>query len=128
MKEPHPNVKVVMAALDAFNRRDKVAISRYVSEDYVYTLYGRGPFAGVYRGIDGMSRIVESGAKLGFNIKPSLVLVDGEYVFVLGKLTGKREGKSIETENCYLYRVKDGKLVEGRNVPTDQYAFDEYCR
>jgi len=128
VKVTHPNVKIITAALDAFNTRDSDAISRYVSEDYAYTLHGRGPFAGVYKGFEGVSRIVDAGAALGFKVKPLLVLADAEYVFVLGKLTGEREGKTIETENCYIYRVRDGKLVEGRNVPTDQYAFDEYCR
>jgi ketosteroid isomerase-like protein len=128
LKDLHPNVKLTMVALDAFNKRDKDAIRRYVSEDYTYTLYGKGPFAGVYRGIEEFSRLVDEGAKLGFKIKPKFVLADDEYVFVLGELTGKRKGKTLDTENCYLYRVENGKLVEGRNIPTDQSAFDEYCK
>jgi ketosteroid isomerase-like protein len=128
LKDLHPNVKLTIVALDAFNKRDKDAIRRYVSESYTYTLYGKGPYAGVYRGIEEFSRLVDEGAKLGFNIKPKLVLADNEHVLVLGGLTSRREGKSLETENCYLYRVENGKLVEGRNIPTDQSAFDEYCK
>jgi ketosteroid isomerase-like protein len=62
--------------------------------------------------------------RLGMTSKPYLFLSEREYLFVASKLTGKREGKSLETENCYLYRFRDVKIVEGRNIPTDQYAFE----
>ncbi|MCJ7608602.1 hypothetical protein MUP00_02890 [Candidatus Bathyarchaeota archaeon] len=67
-------------------------------------------------------------ARLGVTSKPILFMAEGEYLFVVTKLTGKRDGKSLDTENWYLYRFRDGKIVEGRNISTDQYAFDEYCR
>ena len=128
MKELHPNVKALMGMVDGFNRRDEEDVRRFVSEEVVYTIYGRGPQAGVYRGMEGIHRILGMVAPLGLTSKPFLFVAEGEYLFVIAKITGKREGKSLETENCYLYRFRDGKIVEGRNIPTDQYAFDDYCR
>ncbi len=128
MVEPQPNIRVVMAVLDAFNTRTKEGVGRSVSADLVYTVYGRGPFAGTYRGVQDFLRLMDVAAKMGVKAKPLVLLADGEYVFMLAKLTGKRDGKTLDTENCYLYRIKDGKIVEGRNIPTDQYAYDEFCR
>ena len=128
MGELHPHVKVLVGLVDGFNRRDEEAVRRAVSEELAHTLYGRGPLAGLYKGMDGIHRILELGLRLGLTVKPFLFVSEGDYLFVMAKLTGKREGKSLETENCYLYRFRDGKIIEGRNMPTDQYAFDDYCR
>jgi ketosteroid isomerase-like protein len=128
VKKPHPNIRVVMAVLDTLNERTKDAIGGCVSADLVYTVYGRGPFAGTYRGVQDFLRLMDVAAKMGVKAKPLVLMADGEYVFMLAKLTGKTEKNALDTENCYLYRIKDGKIIEGRNIPTDQYAYDEFCR
>jgi len=127
-KELHPNTKALIGMVDGFNRRDEEAVRRFVSEEVVFTIYGRGPQAGVYRGIEGIHRVLGRASELGLTSNPFLFVEEGEYLFVAAKITGNREGKSLETENCYLYRFRDGKIVEWRNIPTDQYAFDDYCR
>ena len=125
MKEPHPNVKLLSRVVEAFNANDIETMKRLMSEDFVYRVYGRGPRAGTYKGHQGFMQIMEV-AKGVINSKPLVMVADDEHVFMLAKLTGKRRGKVLDTENCYLYRVRDGRLVEGRNIPTDQYAFDEF--
>jgi ketosteroid isomerase-like protein len=124
-KEAHPNVKLITEAVEAVNRNDFEALKQVMSEDVVYRIYGRGPMAGIYKGHEGFKRILEV-VKGVVNIRPLVVVADDEHVFTLARLSGRRKGKVLDTENCYFYRVKDGKLVEGRNMPTDQYAFDKF--
>jgi len=125
MKEPHPNVKLITQVVEAVNKNDSETLRQLISEDFVYRVYGRGPMARTYRGHQGLMQVIE-GAIGVINIKPLVILADDEHVFMLAKITGKRKGKVLDTENCYLYRFRDGKMVEGRNIPTDQYAFDEF--
>lgn len=125
--ELHPNVKLVTQAIEAFNKNDFETLKQLMSEDFVYRVYGRGPMAGTCRGHRGFKRIMDV-AKDVINVAPLVVLADDEHVFVLARLNGKSRERSLDTENCYLYRVKDGKVVEGRNIPTDQHAFDEFSR
>lgn len=111
--------------MEALNKNDQETMKQLISEDLVYRVHGRGPQAGTYKGHQGFMQIMEA-VKGVINVKPLVILADDEHVFMSGRLTEKRNGKVIDTENCYLYRLRDGKMVEGRNVPTDQYASDEF--
>ncbi len=43
------------------------------------------------------------------------------------KFCREREGKTLDIDHAYYYRCdKNGKMVEGRTIPVDLYAFDEF--
>jgi ketosteroid isomerase-like protein len=124
MKKLHPNVELVRQAIEAVKMGDFERLKQTISEDTVYRVYRQGGVVTV-KGLEGFRQLMET-VKDVISVEPLVILADGEYVFVLAKLTGKRKGKVLDTENWYLYRVRDGKLVEGRNLPTDQNAFNEF--
>ena len=76
-KELHPNTKALMGMVDGFNRRDEEAVRRFVSEEVVYTFYGRGPQAGVYRGTEGIHRVLGMATTLGLTSRPFLFVAEG---------------------------------------------------
>jgi len=46
---------------------------------------------------------------------------------VYGHATAQREGKTLDIDHAYLYRFDhEGKIIEGRTIPVDLYAFDEF--
>jgi len=110
--------------MEAVNKNDLETLKQLVSKDVVYTVYRKGGPV-TFSGVDGLGQVMGL-AGGAINVKPTVVLADKDYVFVLAKLTGKRKGRTLNTENCYLYRFRNGKLVEGKNIPTDQLAFDEF--
>lgn len=46
---------------------------------------------------------------------------------LMTRITARREGKTLDQDQVYWYRFgPDGRLVEGRNIPIDLYAFDAF--
>lgn len=124
MKKQHPNAKLVIQAIEAVNEGSFEKLKQTVSEDTIYKVYRQRGFV-TFKGLEGLKQVMET-VKGVIKVEPSLILADDEYVFVLARLTGKKKETVLDTENWYLYQVKDGKIVEGRNLPTDQNAFNEF--
>ena len=59
-------------------------------------------------------------------LEPCAVAADGDYLVVWGRITAERLGRRLDSEHCVMYRFVNGKIVEGRTVPVDLYAFDEF--
>ena len=59
-------------------------------------------------------------------LEPRAVAADGNYLVVWGRITAEREGRRLDSDHCVMYRFEDGRIVEGRTVPADLYAFDEF--
>lgn len=127
--EQHPNVKLLMKGLQAFNENDLDAQNEFIHKDVIYRVSGRGPLAGAHKGRQAYRQAVEKAKKLSggtISLKPLVILADDEYVFMLARATGKRGQKILDIEHCYLYRFREGQLVEGRTMPIDLYEFDEF--
>jgi ketosteroid isomerase-like protein len=130
MAEQHPNILRYMHTIKAFNDNDLNAASEYCSEDIVYRIVGRSPIAGEYRGIeqfDNALKLVKELSGETIKFEPQVVLADNQAVMVYGHATAQREGKTLNTDHAYLYRFNNGgKIIEGRTIPVDLYAFDEF--
>jgi ketosteroid isomerase-like protein len=59
-------------------------------------------------------------------LEPRAVAADGDYLVVWGRITASREGRTLDSDHCVMYRFQSGKIVEGRTVPVDLYAFDAF--
>lgn len=124
------NLQTLMMVLDAFNRNDIDAVEHGVSEDVVYIIRGRAAVSGTYRGrrefADALRRIKQltGGTMAG---KPEVVLAEGDNIMMYMHVTGSRpDGRRYDNDQAYLYRFRDGKLIEGQTIPVDQHAFEEF--
>lgn len=130
MPQPRSKVRSYTRGIQALNENDLAAAREIFAENMVYRVPGKSPIAGEYRGIsefkDLLKRVRElSGGTVAF--EPRVVLTDANSVMMYGRSTAKREGKRLELEQAYVYLFDDdGKVVEGRTIPTDLYAFDEF--
>jgi len=130
MQQPRSKVRNYTRGVQALSENDLAAAREIFSDEIVYRVPGKSPIAGEYHGIsefgDLLKRVRElSGGTVSF--EPTVVLTDTNSVMMYGRSTAKREGKSLELEQAYLYLFDDdGKVVEGRTIPTDLYAFDEF--
>jgi ketosteroid isomerase-like protein len=51
----------------------------------------------------------------------------GDAIMMYMHVRGSRpDGRTYDNEQAYLYRFKDGKLIEGQTIPVDQHAFEEF--
>ncbi len=121
---------VLAAFFEAFNRNDLDSAATFVTDDIVYTIRGRSPLSGTYKGYDAFAGILERIKRLTGNtmsVKPEVVLADGENIMMYLHATGQRlDGRRYDNYQAYLYRLRDGKLAEGQTIPVDQQAFDQF--
>jgi ketosteroid isomerase-like protein len=40
--------------------------------------------------------------------------------------TGDRDGKHLEVDNCIVFELEDGRIIDGREHFYDLYAWDEF--
>lgn len=126
----NPNVITLMSVLDAFNRGDIDAVVDNVASDVVYFVRGRSQVSGTYHGpqelADVLRRIksLTGGTMTG---TPDVVLADDDNIMMYVHATGTRpDGRAYDNYQAYLYRFRDGKLIEGQTIPVDQHAFDTF--
>lgn len=125
----HPNVVAYRRMIAGFNQNDLGAVAELVDPDIAYVIPGRSPLACETRGLDAHLAALKlarerSGGTL--KLEPRAVAADGDYLVVWGRITAEREGRTLDCDHCVMYRFKNGKIVEGRTVPIDLYAFDEF--
>ena len=126
----NPNVITLMAVLEAFNRGDIDAVIDKVDPEVVYYVRGQSQVSGTFRGPhelgDVLRRIKEltGGTMSG---TPDVVLADSDNVMMYIHVTGARpDGRSYDSYQAYLYRFRDGQLIEGQTIPVDQHAFEAF--
>lgn len=125
----HPNVIAYRRMIDGFNSNDLGAVANLVDENVIYTIPGRSPIAGETTGLSAHLAALKRARELShgtLKLTPRAVAADGDYLVVWGRITAEREGRTLDCEHCVMYRFRSGKIVEGRTVPIDLYAFDAF--
>jgi ketosteroid isomerase-like protein len=127
--DAHPHVLLYRKMIAAFNANRIGEAAEIFHPDVVYTIPGKSPIAGETRGIEAhlemLRRIRErSGGTL--RLEPSSVLADDVHLLIYGRVSAQREGKRLDSEHCVVFRFEAGRIVEGRTVPIDLYAFDDF--
>jgi ketosteroid isomerase-like protein len=130
--EKHPNILRYMRGIQEFNENElnNSIDTLSFSEKIVYRIAGKSPIAGEYHGIEQFTKALQrvkelSGGTIAF--EPQYVLADDQTIMAYGHATANRDGKKLDIDHVYLYRLDDeGKIIEGRTIPVDLYAFDEF--
>jgi ketosteroid isomerase-like protein len=132
MSDQHDLLAILQAALDAFNVNDLKELSSYVAEDVTYTIHGRASVSGTYRGVEGFRSALTSVKELTggtMEVQPEVLLAGHDVVMAYMRVTGRRtDGRRYHSHQAYLYRFRDGKLVEGQTIPVDQREFEDFFR
>jgi len=113
----------------AFNANDLGAVEALVHSDLVYTIPGESPIACHTSGVAAHLQMLKRARELSggtLRLEPRAVAADGDYLVVWGRISAERGGKRLDSDHCVMYRFSNGKIVEGRTVPVDQYAFDAF--
>ncbi len=124
------SLQILTDFFEAFNRNDLRTAATFVTDDIVYTIRGRSTLSGTYRGYAAFASVIERIKQLTggtMTVKPEVVLADGENIMMYLQVSGARpDGRRYESQQAYLYRLRDGKLAEGQTIPVDQHAFEQF--
>jgi ketosteroid isomerase-like protein len=94
----------------------------------VWHVPGRNAIAGDHTGIEAVMDYFERRralARATFKVHVRAVASTGDVVFQLAGGTAELGGREVAWETVGVFRVRDGRIAEGRLVPFDQYLFDE---
>jgi ketosteroid isomerase-like protein len=106
---------------------DPEPLQEMLADDVVWHVPGRSPIAGDHEGIEAVMAYFERRralARATFRIEVRAVLASGDLVMQLAGGTAELGGESVAWETVGVFRVRDGKIAEGRLVPFDLYLFD----
>lgn len=127
---PEENVAIMQRAYDAFNAADLDTLTEVFDESIAWHLPGRSSMAKDYQGRDAtLTYFGQLGQETGGTFQAELEQLfagpDGR-VIGLQRSTGERDGKRLDVENCIVFELKDGKVVDGREHFEDLNAWDEF--
>jgi ketosteroid isomerase-like protein len=125
----HPHVASYRRMMGAFNANDLSTVNELVAADVEYVVPGRSPLAGRTHDIAGLLGMLRRSKELSggtLTLDPHAVVADSEFLFVYGRIHAERNGKTLDSEHCVVFRFLGGKIVSGRTVPVDLYEFDAF--
>ena len=124
----HPHALLAKIVWQAVSEGDVDTLSEVCSEDLVWHASGRGPRSGSYRGQEAVFAYLASIGEDAERFDSTLedILVGGEHVSVLFRVSGLRKGRRLETGYILLFRIEGSRLAEVWSVARDQYAVDEF--
>jgi ketosteroid isomerase-like protein len=112
------NVEILRRAIDAFNRRDLEAATRYADPEIeVDWSQSRGLEAGVYRGAEAVrdfwSNYFDIFDRIAVTPEEFIDLGDRMVVPTRTRLHG-REGIEVQTRSAFVVTLRHGRIVEWR--------------
>jgi ketosteroid isomerase-like protein len=124
------NVAIMQRAYDAFNKADLDTLVEIFDENIVWHLPGRSSMAKDYESRDAtLAYFGQLGELTGGTFQAELQeLLGGDNDRVVGiqRSTGEKDGKHLDVDNCIVFTLKDGRVVDGREHFEDLYAWDEF--
>ena len=124
------NFATLLKVLDAITRNDIDAAAEGVPDDVVFIVRGQSSVSGAYTGREALAGVlgrilnVTDGTMSGV---PEVVLAEGDNVMMYMRVIGTRsDGRRYDSHQAYLYRFRNGRLIEGQTIPVDQHAFAEF--
>jgi uncharacterized protein len=124
------NVAIMQRAYDAFNKADLDTLVEIFDESIVWHLPGRSSMAKDYESRDAtLAYFGQLGELTGGTFRAELQeLLGGDNDRVVGiqRSTADKDGKHLDVDNCIVFTLKDGRVVDGREHFEDLYAWDEF--
>jgi hypothetical protein len=116
------NTAVIQQAYAAFGQGDIPAFLSLLTDDVEWSLPGPSviPWAGTRHGQEGVTEFFSLiGETLEFeHFEPREFVAQGDTVVVLGyeRSLVKATGRTFEQEWAHVYKLRDGKIAEGRFI------------
>jgi len=111
----HPNVTVVNRMTEAVFENDRDKLAEVFLEDMAFHVRGPLPRPGDHRGVDGFLGAMGAIFELtdgNVKIEQLLCAADGPWAVEWENAVLGRNGKTLETNNAFVYRFEDGRIAE----------------
>jgi uncharacterized protein len=130
MTRAQQHADVVRRGYQAFNAGDIKALNELFDEKASWHTPGHSPIAGDHRGRAAVfGQFGRYGGETEGTFKAALQQVlagDEGCVVGIHHNSGQRNGRHLDVNCCLEFRVRDGKIVSGREHFFDLYAWDAF--
>jgi ketosteroid isomerase-like protein len=126
---PDPElVRLAVAAWEAAANGDRERLAELCAPDVVWHASGRGQWAGPRHGLGAMLDYLGALGEAADEFSSLLqdVLVSASRAAVLFHVSGRRRGKTLETDFILLFELADDRIQRIYSIPRDQLAVDEF--
>ena len=124
------NADVVRRGCAAFNAADIAALTELFDARASWHTPGQSPAAGDYVGRDAaFAQFGRYGGETNGTFRAELLDVtadDEGNVVGIHRNTGERNGKRLDTGCCIVFKVEDGRVVDGREHFFDLHNWDAF--
>jgi uncharacterized protein len=126
----HSNEELMRAGYEAFTKGDLETALAIFDDNIVWHVPGgESPLAGDYEGREQVKgfllRIFEvSGGT--FNIVVHDILANDEHAVAMVRTTARRDGKSLDTKQCHVWHINNGKATEFWGLDADPFGTDAF--
>lgn len=125
----HHNAVRLLEAVQAFAEKNDELASRYLAADFVLHVPGTNQLSDRYLGPDGFKRYAARLQVLSdntFSLTPVDTLGSDDHAAGVYLTSARRNGRRFEGRILNLYRMVDGRIVEGWLHPTDFTGWNEF--
>jgi uncharacterized protein len=122
------NEALIKKVCEAWKKGDVQTIFGLYHDEFVLHYFGRSPLAGEHRGKAAALGVLAKVQKLTNRqlVEIADVLASDERAIVIARERFERDGKRLEANRIFVYRIRDGKLGECWVYDEDQRAVDEF--
>jgi ketosteroid isomerase-like protein len=122
------NVEIMRRVIERWNRGDLEGVLALFSADVECFPAAGQPESQSFRGRDGFAEYAKGwlDAFDTYALEASEYLDLGEYVVVLGRVVGRgrQSGAEVSADDAWLYRLRDGQVIEYRECGTKAKALE----
>jgi ketosteroid isomerase-like protein len=122
------NETIIKRYCEAWKKGDLPTMFGLYHDEFVLRYFGRSPLAGEHRGKAAAIGVLGKVQKLTNRqlLEIRDVLASDDHAIVIARERFQRDGKQLEANRIFVYRVRDGKLSECWVYDEDQRAVDEF--
>ena len=128
---PHANINVVNSFFESYGKRDMNALESVLDKNAKWIFPGHHNFSGVKNGFDEIIAFFDTMGRImgGSGIKAERLFMESNDSFVVEYQhiwTTRTDGNNIDHHWCVAWKIKNGKIIEGRHFAGDQHMMDRF--
>jgi uncharacterized protein len=122
------NEAIIKRYCEAWKKNDFPTMLGLYHDEFVLHYFGRSPLAGEHRGKSAALGVLAKVQKLTNRqlLEIRDFLASDDHAIVISRERFERDGKRLEANRIFVYRIRDGKLGECWVYDEDQRAVDEF--
>jgi len=123
------NAELVRRGYEAFNAGDFATLRELFAEDAIWYAAGSGVLSGAKQGRDAvMAYFGELGARSQGSFQATVLdIVGGEnHTVGLQQTHAESNGKTLDVATAIAFVLRDGKVIEGRELSEDTATADDF--